>query len=67
MTVETVTTKTITLSSPETGIFKWPASHLANTPKKGDTISLTLGNIPKPTTEKPDLSDLRSLLQDLVG
>jgi hypothetical protein len=67
MTVEAVTTKTVTLSSELTGILKWPTSHLSKTIKKGDTISLTLGDIPKPTIEKPDLNDLRSLLQDLVG
>ena len=67
MTVEAVTPSTITLSSAKTGIIKWPTSHFSGILKKGDQISLTLGELPKPLIEKPDLNDLRSLLQELVG
>lgn len=65
VTVEAVTARTLTLNSKETGIFKYPLSAFQGPlPKAGDEIPLTLGSPPK---EKPDLNDLRALLQELVG
>lgn len=66
MTIEAITSKTITLSSPETGILKWPISNSSGTLNQGDKISLTLGEIPKPIIEKPDQNDLHALLQELI-
>jgi hypothetical protein len=66
MDVEAITAKTVTLSSKQTGIIKWPVAGFSKKIKAGDKVKLTLGT-PPVQKEQPDIQDLRQLLQELVG